>query len=137
MMVFGETVNLTTTGNFTYNDLLKLAGEIENFKMTTLLVSSNTLKKILAFEEMREMPPSTDGRIFTPFGAEIIQIDNFTNNYLIGLNKYNGCELITTPEVIVETDRLIATQMDCINISISAAVKGIFKKSVRQLSLTS
>jgi hypothetical protein len=124
-----------TTNVITYNDLIELYGKFDEYRMTTILTAPSNVAKIIALEEMRDIPPSTDGRIFTPFGVEIIPVTRLSPNNLVGIDKTVAMELITTPDVIVETDRLIATQMDQVNVSFCATSKRIFDNAVKVMVL--
>jgi hypothetical protein len=130
------TTYYTATENvITYNDLVSLYGKFSNYQMTTLLTAPENVAKIIALEEMLDMRSTSDGKVFTPFGVEIVPVPGLSPLSLVGIDKTAAVELITTPDVIVETDRLIATQMDQINVSFCAISKRIFDDAIKVMDL--
>ena len=58
-----------------------------------------------------------------------------SSEYLIGLDKRFALEMITTDDLLLETDKLIDSQLDVITVSIRVAFRVMLNEAVHVLSL--
>ena len=56
-------------------------------------------------------------------------------DYIVGLDNRFALEMITTDDVLLETDKLIDSQLDVITVSIRAAFRVMLSEAVHVLSL--
>ena len=124
----GSSIDTAAEGVLTYADLTKLYGEFSDFDMTTVLASPAAAAKIMGMEQM----PST---ILLPFGAQLRKCAGMSSEYLIGLDKRFALEMITTDDLLLETDKLIDSQLDVITVSIRVAFRVMLNEAVHVLSL--
>lgn len=131
------TASTAEIGTLTYNDLLSFVEEFSDGKLTTLIVSPEMMSEIMKLSEMQgtSTDASVPGRIKTPFGVEIIRCNRFDTKAIIGIDKSSALEFITGSDVIVETDKLISTQMEDTVVSIVCGFAAIDDKSIKFLSV--
>ena len=73
--------------------------------------------------------------ILLPFGAQLQKCAGMSADYIVGLDNRFALEMITTDDVLLETDKLIDSQLDVITVSIRAAFRVMLSEAVHVLSL--
>lgn len=119
----------------TYADLTKLYGAFGSFDMTTMLASPAIAAKIMSMEQMQDMASAQPNVILMPFGAQLCKCAGMTEDYIIGLDKRFALEMITTDDLLLETDKLIDSQLDLISVSIRVAFRVMLSDAVHVLSM--
>lgn len=119
----------------TYADLTKLYGAFTDFDMTMLLASPAVAASIMAMDQMKDMATGQPSTILLPFGAQLRKCAGMSADYVIGLNHQFALEMVTCGDLLLETDRLIDTQANCIAVSLRAGFRVLTKTAVHELSL--
>ena len=86
-------------------------------------------------EQMQDMASAQPSTILLPFGAQLRKCAGMSSEYLIGLDKRFALEMITTDDLLLETDKLIDSQLDVITVSIRVAFRVMLNEAVHVLSL--
>lgn len=131
----GSLIDVVTDGKLTYADLAKLYGEFRNFDMTKVLAAPAVAAEIMAMEQMQDMASAQPNTILLPFGAQLQKCAGMSADYIVGLDNRFALEMITTDDVLLETDKLIDSQLDVITVSIRAAFRVMLSEAVHVLSL--
>lgn len=122
--------------SLTYDALAKLYGNFDCFNMTTILASPEASSKIVAMEQLSDTSIDTDGKMFLPFGSELVKTSAVNNNTIIGLDRNFALEFITSSNLVMETDKLIDRQLDQITVSITCGFRKITPDAVKVLKIT-
>ena len=126
-----------TTSSLVYGDLTRLYGQFSNFDMNAVLVSPATAASIFAMSAMQEASfVSVDGKTYLPFGAELFKSCAVDDDTVIGFNKDFALELITSSDFIMETDKLINRQLDCIAVSVNCGFRKLTADAVKVLTIS-
>ncbi|MDR0983593.1 MAG: hypothetical protein LBL93_01095 [Ruminococcus sp.] len=131
----GVTVTETETSEISYADLVRLYGEFADYDMTTLVVSPATMAKIMVLDEIKDMKLTDDGKVFLPFGVELVKFNGIGDNLLMGLDKNFALEMFIFGDIVFETDKLINQQMDIIAFTVNCAFKRLSLNSVKTLNV--
>ena len=131
----GSIVDVATTGQLTYPDLTNLYGAFSNFDMTTVLAAPSIAAKIMAMEQMQEMASTQPNTILLPFGAQLRKCAGMDTDYVVGLDRRFALEMITGSDLLLETDKLIDSQLDVITASLRVAFRVMLNEAVHLLSL--
>ncbi|MGN1404084.1 MAG: phage major capsid protein [Ruminococcus sp.] len=131
----GSLVGVQTTGTLTYADLTKLYGAFQEFNMNTVLAAPAVAAKVMALEQMTEMASTQPNMIMLPFGAQLRKCAGMSEGYMIGLDDKFGLEMITSGDLLLETDKIIDSQLDVITVSLRVAFRVIMADAVHVLSL--
>lgn len=126
-----------TTSSLSYSDLADLYGKFDNFNMTTVLASPAIAAKIAAMDQMKEARALADGKMFLPFGSELVKFAAVDNATVIGLDRDFALEFITSTGLVLETDKLIDRQLDCITVSVTCGFRKVTPDAVKVLTITS
>ena len=102
----GSLIDVVTDGKLTYADLAKLYGEFRNFDMTKVLAAPAVAAEIMAMEQMQDMASAQPNTILLPFGAQLQKCAGMSADYIVGLDNRFALEMITTDDVLLETDKL-------------------------------
>jgi hypothetical protein len=129
------TINTAGT-DIAYSDLVNLLGQFSDYDMTTLVVSPANLAKIMVLEEVKDIKVTDDGKLFLPFGVELIKFNGMADNLLLGVDKNFALEMFTFSDVVLETDKLINQQMDVIAFTVNCAFKRINTGAVKTLTVS-
>ena len=103
--------------------------------MTKVLAAPAVAAEIMAMEQMQDMASAQPNTILLPFGAQLQKCAGMSADYIVGLDNRFALEMITTDDVLLETDKLIDSQLDVITVSIRAAFRVILSEAVHVLSL--
>lgn len=122
--------------SLTYADLAALYGKFDSFNMTTLLASPAVMADILVMQQMIEASSEDVTEIRLPFGTKLINCQQLDDSTVIGLDADFALEQIQSSDVVLETDKLIDRQLDCIGISVNIGFRKLMADAVEVLSLS-
>lgn len=119
-----------------YSDLLTLYGKFSTFGMNTLLASPKNVGTILTMSQVQDCISTDDkGNIVLPFGTTLIKCSQINDNTILGFDKDYALELITSSDLVMETDKLIDRQLDTFSVSMNLGFKNIIGDSIKLLNL--
>lgn len=134
-----KTITTAAAGLLTYDDLVRLWSQFEDFTMNALLVAPDMMTKMLALSELRDplagLNFSGSGAIGTPFGAQVIKSAAVPAGTIIGLDKSFALEMVTAGEVTVDADKLIDSQLERAAVTSTAGFAKIFPEACKALVL--
>lgn len=125
-----ETINVTTAGKLTYEDLIALWSNFENYDMNRLIVAPDVMAKMLTIAELKD--PATGlnfqgtGKLSTPLGATLYRSSAVPAGNIIALDKNCALEMVTASDVSIEHDKLIDRQLERAAITSTAGFAKIF-----------
>ena len=131
----GSTVDVKTSGTLTYADMITLYGAFRDFDMTAVLASPKLAAQIMTMDQMKEMASAQPSRILLPFGAQLLKCGGMSDDYLIGLDQKFALEMVTGSDLILETDKLIDSQLDTIAMSIRVGFRVMTADAVHVLAM--
>lgn len=131
----GADVVNSSSSTLTYADVAAFWASLDEFDMSTMLVSPVTMAKILSFEEMKYWVTDyiNDGVVKTPYGVTLVKCTGLDDNTVIGLDSGCALEMVLGSDVVVDNDKLISTQIDCIAFSISVGFTKVYPEAVKVL----
>ena len=128
---------ITISGNsLAYSDLAALYGEFTSFRMKALLASPAVTAEILVMNQMLEASSEDVTEIRLPFGTKLINCPQIDDNSIIGIDTDFALEQIQSSDIVLETDKLIDRQLDCIGISVNIGFRTLMTDAVKLLSLS-
>lgn len=130
-----DAVSVGTT-SLSYGDLANLYGKFDSFDMTTVIANPANASKIAAMDQLADARTDVKGRMIMPFGSELIKSAAVPANTIIGIDKDFALEFITSSGLVMETDRLIDRQLDCIAVSITCGFRKITPDAVKKITIT-
>lgn len=119
-----------------YSHLAELYGRFTSFNMKAVLASPKVMADILAMDQMREISSQDVTQIRLPFGAKLINCQQLDSKTILALDTDFALEQIQSSDVVLETDKLIDTQLDCIGISINIGFRTLMTDAVKKLTLS-
>lgn len=119
-----------------YSDLAALYGRFTSFNMKAVLASPAVMAQILTMNQMLEASSEDVTEIRLPFGTRLINCKQLDDNTVIGVDTDFALEQIQSSDVILETDKLIDCQLDCIGVSVNIAFRKLMADAVKVLDLT-
>ena len=119
-----------------YGDLAALYGQFQSFDMKAVLASPAVAAKILVMEQMIEASSKDVTEIRLPFGTRLIRCQQMDDTKVIGVDTDFALEQIQSSDVVLETDKLIDRQLDCIGISINIGFRKLMDDAVKVLTLS-
>lgn len=126
----------SVTGTLAYSDLAGLYGSFSGFDMKAVLASPAVMAEILVMDQMLEASSEDVTEIRLPFGARLINCKQLDDNTIIGLDTDFALEQIQSSDVVLETDKLIDRQLDCIGVSVNAGFRVLMTGAVKKLALS-
>ena len=117
-----------------YSDLAALCGQFESFHLNTVLASPSVLAEILTMEQMLEASSENPGKAMLPFGARLLKTAQLDDNTVIGIDKDFALEMVTGTDLIMETDKLIDSQVNTITVSVQTGFRTITSEAVHVLT---
>lgn len=121
----------------TYADLIKLWTSFEPHQMTTMIVGSDMMSKLLNLSEFKDAAAGLTfhgtGKCITPLGAEIIRCDSVPAGKIIALDKSCALEKVQAGEIITDFDKLIDRQLERAAISTIAGFAKIYQDASKVL----
>lgn len=118
-----------------YSDLAALYGKFTTYNMNTLLVSPKVAATILAMTEMEDVVPVEQAQVRLPFGTILCKVPQMSDSVIIGLDKNFAMEMVTGSNLILETDRLIESQLDLITVSLQCGFRVLMKDAVHKMTV--
>lgn len=116
---------ITSVSTLNYATLIDFWNTFSTYEMNTLLVSRDVAVALLKLPEFQHIGAGFDfqrtGKLVTPLGATLIPTGALEEGMVIGLDRNCALEMVTSPAVTVETDKLISRQLDRIAITSTAA----------------
>ncbi|MDE5884810.1 MAG: hypothetical protein K2H29_07040 [Oscillospiraceae bacterium] len=141
LVIMKNTANATKTTvaakDFAYSDLAELYGNFKSFNMKALLVSPGVMAKILVMDQMLEASSEDVTEIRLPFGTKLINCSQMDDTILLGVDTDFALEQIQSSDVILETDKLIDRQLDCIGISVNVGFRVLMTDAVKMIQFSS
>lgn len=143
--ITGKAVTALTTGitassisgsSLAYSDITALYGSFSDFNMNVILASPSVAADILAMSAMEDCTYDENGIIRFPFGTAMISSSQVADTKIIGIDSNYALELIANSDVLLETDKMIDKQLDCISVSVCIGFKKLMTDSVKVLSLS-
>lgn len=125
----------SASGTISYADLASFWASMSGHNMSAVLVSPSNLAKILALTEMKNCVGDKNGNVITPFGVKLVKCSGLTNEYLIGVDSNSALEMILGSDIVVDSDKLISSQIDNIAFSISVGFAKIYPTAVKVLKI--
>ena len=127
------------SGEFTYNDLLNLWSSFEDFKLTTVIMCSGMLSKLLRMEEFRDSAAGLNfhatGKLITPFGAEIIYYPGNDEGSIVAIDKSAALERVQAGGIVTDFDKLIDRQLERASVTATSGFANIYSDAVKMLTL--
>ena len=127
----------STVSALDYSALTSLYGSFDDFNMNCVMLSPANTAVVLALAQMENASADELGRVKLPFGAEIICTSEVDDNTVIGLDKDFALEIVTSSDIVLETDKLISNQLDRIAVSINCGFRRITDDAVKTLKIGS
>lgn len=127
----------STVSALDYSALTSLYGSFDDFNMNCVMLSPANTAVVLALAQMENASADEQGRVKLPFGAEIICTSEVDDNTVIGLDKDFALEIVTSSDIVLETDKLISNQLDRIAVSINCGFRRITDDAVKTLKIGS
>lgn len=118
-----------------YSDLAALYGKFTTYNMNTLLVSPKVAATILAMTEMEDVVSVEQAQVRLPFGTILCKVPQMSDSVIIGLDKNFAMEMVTGSNLILETDRLIESQLDLITVSLQCGFRVLMKDAVHKMTV--
>ena len=124
----------------TYADMLSLWNALHPYEMTTVIMSPDTMVKLLQIDEFKNPVAGFNfqgtGKAGTPIGADLIKASCMATAtpVVIGLDKRYALEKVVASDVLVETDKLIDRQIERTSITTIAGFSKIFPDAVKTLA---
>ncbi len=125
-----------SSAGFTYADLAALCGSFSEYNLTTVITTPAIMASILSMTQMEHATTDADGSVLLPFGAKLVKSASLSGNKVLGLDKRFALEMISSAELILETDKLIDCQLDRIGISFSVGFRTLLADAVKSISWT-
>ena len=136
MTVLKASASGISTSALTYTDLADLYGCFDSFDMTTVIASPAVASKIAAMEQMKDSKAEANGKMYLPFGSELVKSSAVDNATVIGIDRDFALEFITSTGLVLETDKLIDRQLDQITVSLTCGFRKITPDAVKVLTIT-
>ncbi|MEE1318196.1 MAG: phage major capsid protein [Ruminococcus sp.] len=132
-----EIVTAETSGDVSYNDILKLWSSLSPYELNTILAPTTEMLKILSLSQMQDAEAGLDfqgtGKMITPLGASLLHVPEMTEGKIIGLDKNCALEMVQAGGVITDYDKLIDRQLERAAITCTAGFSKIFTEASKTL----
>ncbi len=127
----------TAAAAVTYADLAAFWASMSDHNMTAMLVSPTFMANILALDEMKDCSGDLGGSgvVTTPYGVKLIKCSGMSDEYAVGVDAGSALEAVLGSDIVVDSDRLISNQIDCIAFSISIGFAKIYPAAVKVLKI--
>lgn len=130
------TKTTVVAADFSYSDLADLYGKFKSFNMKALLASPAVMAKILVMDQMLEASSKDVTEIRLPFGTKLINCSQMEDTILFGIDTDFALEQIQSSDVVLETDKLIDRQLDCIGISVNVGFRVLMTDAVKMIQFS-
>ena len=122
--------------SLTYADLAALYGTFTKFNMRVLLANPAVVADILVMDQMLKASSEDVTEIRLPFGTKLVCCQAMDDSAVIGVDTDFALEQIQSSDVVLETDKLIDRQLDCIGVSVNIGFRRLMDDAVKVLSLS-
>ena len=119
-----------------YSDITNLYGSFSDFNMDTVLVAPSVAAEILSFSAMEDCSFDDDKTVCFPFGTAMISSSQVNSKKIIGLDSKYALEMISSSDIVLETDRMIDKQLDRISVSVCIGFKKLMTDAVKVLTIS-
>ena len=130
-------INVASSGNIEYADLLKLWAELSPYELNTILAPTDEMQKLLSLAQMQDSNAGLDfqgsGKMITPLGASLFHTPEMIGGKLIGLDKNCALEMVQAGGVVTDYDKLIDRQLERAAITCTAGFAKIFTEASKTL----
>lgn len=136
-VLYTGAASVDTVGNdIAYSDLAAFWASMTDHNMTAMLVSPAMMADILALDEMKDCSGDLgNGIVNTPYGVKLVKCSGLSDEYAIGVDAGSALEMVLGTDVVVDSEKLISTQIDCIAFSISVGFTKIYPTAVKVLKV--
>ncbi len=128
-----------TSGQLTYEDLVDFWAKFDPYEMNTLLVSNDTMVKMLKLPEFQNPLTGLNfqgtGKLTTPLGATLLRTSALPEGKIIGLDRNYALEMVKGSDVLVEYDKLIDRQLERAAITSISGFAKLFDEAAKVLSV--
>ena len=132
----GTTPVETASEKLTYSDLASFWASMEAGNMNAMLVSPSMMADILALDEMKDCGGDLgSGVVTTPYGVKLVKCPGLDKTYAIGVDSSSALEAVLGSDIVVDSDKLISSQIDGITFSISIGFAKIYPAAVGVLKI--
>lgn len=134
-----EVISAASAGTLSYADLLALYKAMHPYEMNTLIMSPDTMIKMLSLDEFKN--PFTGinfqatGNAGHPLGAKLIKTAAAEDGSIYALDNKCALEMVVASDVSVDYDRLIDRQLERAAITSTAGFAKIFGGAGKILSV--
>lgn len=126
------------TSGIIFEDFVNMWATFAPYKMTSLIVNTNDLSKLLLMDEFRDSYAGLDthatGNMITPFGAEVFANSNVSSNSILAFDKSCAIEKVQVGGIMTEFDKLIDRQLERATISTIVGFSPIYPEAVTMAS---
>ena len=133
------TVTSNKEGEITYEDLVNVWTQFEEFEMNTIIIHPTLLAKMANINEFKnplsKFSFQNNGNLTTPLGANIIKTCAAPKDSIIFLDKNFALSQLIAKEITVEADKLIEKQITRTVIYTIVGFAKMFKKACCILKL--
>jgi hypothetical protein len=135
----GDSVIGGTSGQLTYEALVKFWAQFEPYQLNTLLVSTDVMVQLLQLPEFQNPLTGLNfqgtGQLTTPLGATLLRSSAVPAGTLIGLDKNYALEMVQGSSVLVEYDKLIDRQLERAAITSISGFAKLFQDAGKVLTI--
>ncbi|MGN1481272.1 phage major capsid protein [Porcipelethomonas sp.] len=119
-----------------YSDLITLYGQFDSYNMNTIIASPKNAALILSMSQVQDCIAADEkGNIILPFGTVLIKSSQVNDYTILGFDRNYALELVTSSDLVMETDKLIDRQLDAFTVSMNLGFKSIIKDAAKALNL--
>jgi len=120
-----------------YNDLLSLWAAFKGFNLSTIIMGTGTLTKVLKMDEFKDSAAGlgfhTTGKLITPFGAEIIHFPHLGDEKILAIDKAAALERVQAGGIVTEFDKLIDRQLERASVTVTSGFAKIYNDAAKCL----
>ncbi len=132
-----EPISVESLDALSYNDLITLWASFRSFKLTTLIVGTDVISKLLKMNEFRDSAAGLNfhatGNLITPFGAEIIYFPDLPADKIIALDKSSALERVQAGGIVTDFDKLIDRQLERASVTSTTGFAKIYNDATKFL----
>ena len=132
----GITPSTIAGSSIAYSDLATFWSSMTDANMDVMLCSPAVMASILALDEMKGTVANymQSGRAVTPFGVTLIKCPSLAaSGDIIGIDSTKAAEIYFGGDVIVDTDKILATQNKEVVCSVHIGVAKLYDKAIKVL----
>jgi hypothetical protein len=136
----GDSVEKVAIANETleYSDLVNLWASLNPYKLSTMIMTGNTMVKLLNMDEFKDSNAGLNfhgtGNLITPFGTEVLRFDDWDDDVVIGIDKNYALEKVQAGDVVTDYDKLIDRQLERATITTITGFSPIFNDACKLLT---